>query len=90
MFIPDLPEQEHAYGAIDFVDTANAGNLTIPELSSHYDGPIEFSFVEQELEPLKAWYNINAAVGEESATISRAVPGTLLAEVLAQSCSHCA
>lgn len=63
-----------------FVDTANAGNLTIPELTSHYDGPIAVSLVEQELEPLKAWYNINVAVDEESAAITRAIPGTLLAE----------
>ena len=45
-----------------------------------YDGPIAVSLVEQELEPLKAWYNINVAVDEESAAITRAIAGTLLAE----------
>jgi len=80
LFVPDLLEQERASGTISFVDTANADALTIPELTPHYDGAIAVSLVEQELEPLKAWYHISVDVDKESPTVSRAVRGTLLAE----------
>lgn len=80
VFIPDLPEQEHATGVIRIVDTANAESLTIPELTSYYDGPIAVSQVENELEPLKAWYHISVSVDDENIAVSRALRGTLLAE----------
>ena len=80
VFIPDLPEQERAIGVISVVDTANAESLTIQELTSHYDGPIAVSQVENEFEPLKAWYHINVSVDDEDIAVSRALRGTLLAE----------
>jgi len=85
LFIPDVPEQEHTKGVISIVDTANAEHLTIPELTSHYDGPIAVNKVENNLEPLKAWYHISVKVDAESPAVSRAVRGTLLAQGEAES-----
>ena len=80
VFIPDLPEQKRASGVISVVDTANAETLTIPDLTSHYDGPIAVNKVDNELEPLKSWYHISVAVDNDSEAVSTAVRGTLLAE----------
>ncbi len=85
LFIPDVPEQSRATGVIRIVDTANAEHLTIPELTSHYDGPIAVSRVENQLQPLKSWYHISVDVDGESAAASRAVPGILLAQGEAES-----
>lgn len=79
MFVPDVPELERASGVISVVETANAENLTIPELTSYYDGPIAAAKVEDDLVPLKAWYHISVDV-EDQIEISMATRGTLLTE----------
>ena len=85
LFIPDVPEQERTTGVISIVDSANAENLTIPGLTSHYDGPIAVNSVEGDLKPLKAWYHISVAVDPETPAVSRSVHGTLLAQGQAES-----
>ncbi len=84
MFVPDIPELERASGVVSVVETANAEKLTIPELTSHYDGPIATSKVEDDLVPLKAWYNISVDV-DEHAEVSMASRGTLLTQGEAES-----
>lgn len=79
MFVPDIPEQERASGVISIVETANAESLTIPELTSVYDGPIAATNVDDSLVPLKAWYHISVEV-EEQAGVSMASRGTLLTQ----------
>lgn len=80
VFIPDVPEQGRVSGNISVVNGAHAEYLTIPELTSHYDGAIAVSNVEGDLKPLKAWYNISVAIDSTESVVTRAVPGTLLAE----------
>lgn len=85
LFIPDVPEQQRTTGVISIVDTANAQHLTIPELTSHYDGAIAVNKVDDKLEPLKAWYHISVEVNDETPAVSQAVRGTLLAQGAAES-----
>lgn len=85
VFIPDVPEQEQVTGAIAILNTANAEYLTIPELASHYDGPIAVNKVDDDLKPLKAWYNVRVDVDTIDQVVTRAVRGTLLAQGDAES-----
>lgn len=80
LFIPDVPEHDRATGVISVVETANAESLTIPELTSHYDGPIAVNQTDDELEPLNAWYHISVAVDAGGSPLPRVVRGTLLTE----------
>jgi len=84
VFIPEVPQQPRVTGVIDLVDSANAEHLTIHELTSHYDGPIAATKVNEELEPLKAWYRVNVLVKGTKA-VTRASRGTLLAQGEAES-----
>lgn len=85
LFIPDVPELDRTRGTVRIVDTANAEELTIAELTSHYDGPIAVNKNEQALEPLKAWYHVNVEVNQKSPGVARAIPGMLLARGEAES-----
>lgn len=80
VFIPELPERDRMTGTLSIVERANAEELTIPELTSHYQGPIAVSVVEDKLKPLKAWYHINVDVDSAGLGVQRAERGTLLAE----------
>ncbi len=73
LFIPDVPEYERALGVISVVDTANAESLTIPELTSHYDGPIAVNQTDDALEPLSAWYYTSVSVDRGGAAVPRVV-----------------
>ena len=84
-FIPDIPEQERVEGTISIVNAAHAETLTIPELTSHYDGSIAVNKVENDLQPLKAWYNLSVNVDSFHSMVPRAVPGLLLAQGEAES-----
>ena len=85
VFIPDVPEQERVEGTISIVNAAHAKTLTIPELTSHYDGSIAVNKVENDLQPLKAWYNLSVSVDSTDSMVARAVPGLLLARGEAES-----
>ena len=78
-FIPDVPEMERTSGIVSIVESANAKNLTLAELTSVYDGSIAAAKVEDDLVPLKAWYHISAEV-ENKSGIAMASRGTLLAQ----------
>lgn len=80
VFIPDLPEQQRTSGAISIVETTNAEHLTIADLTSHYDGPIAVSRVEEQLVPLKSWYQISMDMHAEHPSVSTVMRGTLLAQ----------
>ena len=80
VFIPELPEQQRTSGAISIVDTANAEHLTIADLTSHYDGPIAVSGVEEQLVPLKSWYQISVDMQDNNLPVSTVMRGTLLAQ----------
>ena len=81
VFIPDVPEQERMTGTIDVVDSAHALHLTIPALTSHYDGPIAVNKVDDQLQPLKAWYDIKVNVDDINTPSPEQISrGTLLAE----------
>ena len=81
IFIPDVPEQPRLFGSIDVVDTAHVLHLTIPELTSHYDGPIAVNMVDDQLQPLKAWYDIKVNVHDADAVSQdRISRGVLLAQ----------
>ncbi len=81
IFIPDVPEQPRLSGSIDVVDTAHVLHLTIPELTSHYDGPIAVNMVDDQLQPLKAWYDIKVNVHDADAVSQdRISRGVLLAQ----------
>ena len=84
VFIPEVPEQPRVVGVISLVDSANAEQLKIHELTSHYDGPIAATKIDDELEPLKAWYKVNVVVND-SQSVARATRGTLLAHGQAES-----
>lgn len=83
-FIADIPEVERASGVISVVATANADKLTIPELTSAYDGPIASSILEGQIIPLKAWYHISVDV-QNQAEVSMATRGLLLTQGEAES-----
>lgn len=80
VFIPELPERDRMTGTLSIVERANAEELTIPELTSHYQGPVAVSVVEEKFKPLKAWYHINVDVDSTGEAVERAERGTLLAE----------
>lgn len=80
VFIPDVFEQDRLTGTISIANATNAQYLTIPELTSHYDGPIAVNKVEDDLKPLKAWYNIRVNVDATDEAIERTQRGTLLAQ----------
>lgn len=81
LFVSDVLEHDHVTGVIRVVDSANADSLTIPELTSHYDGPIAVNLSADELTPLNAWYHISVDVDTGySASSTRVVRGTLLAD----------
>ena len=56
IFVPELPENDRLTGTVSVVDSANAEQITIPELTSYYDGPLAVNMVDDQLKPLKAWY----------------------------------
>lgn len=85
LFVSDVPEHDHTTGVIRIVDSANADNLTIPELTSHYDGPIAVNQTTDEFKPLNAWYHISVDMNSDHSTTSRVVRGTLLADGTAES-----
>lgn len=81
VFIPELPERDRMIGTLDIVERANAEELTIPELTSHYQGPVAVSVTDEKLKPLKAWYHIHVDVdSDEMTSIERAERGTLVAK----------
>ena len=80
VFIPELPEQDRIEGTVRIVDSANAEHLTIPELTSYYGGSVAVSQVDDQLKPLKGWYNISVDVDAKDVAVSRTERGTLLTE----------
>lgn len=80
VFVPEIPEKEHLSGVVTIVDSANAEQLTIPELTSYYDGPVAVNKVGEEFQPLKAWYHIRVDVNGDDVVVDRAERGTLLAQ----------
>jgi len=80
VFIPEMPEQDRLAGTVRVVDSANAEHLTIPELTSHYSGAVAVSKIEDQLKPLKAWYNIRVDVDAADVAVGRIERGTLLTQ----------
>ena len=85
VFIPEVLERERVKGTISLVDTANAEQLTIAELTSHYDGSIAVNQSEQDLMPLKAWYNVSVDVDGDIERVVQSQRGTLLTSGEAES-----
>ncbi len=78
VFIPEVLERERITGTISLVDAANAEQLTIAELTSHYDGSIAVNKTDHDLMPLKAWYNVSVEVNGDVESVTQSQRGTLL------------
>ena len=78
VFVPEVLELDRINGTISLVDTANAEQLTIAELTSHYDGSIAVNKTENDLKPLKAWYNVSVELDDDNQHVSQSQRGTLL------------
>lgn len=78
VFVPELPEQDRLSGTVRVVDSANAEYLTIPDLTSYYSGSVAVSKVNDQLKPLKGWYNIHVDVDAKDVAVNRIERGTLL------------
>ena len=78
-------ERDRVKGTISLVDTANAEQLKIAELTSHYDGSIAVNKTEQDLMPLKAWYNVSVKVDGDINLVTQSQRGTLLTSGEAES-----
>jgi len=85
VFIPEVLERDRVKGTISLVDTANAEQLKIAELTSHYDGSIAVNKTEQDLMPLKAWYNVSVKVDGDINLVTQSQRGTLLTSGEAES-----
>ena len=85
VFVPEVLERERIEGTISLVDAANAEQLTIAELTSHYDGSIAVTKTEQDLMPLKAWYNVSVEVDADIDRVTQSQRGTLFTSGEAES-----
>lgn len=80
LFVPDVPERQRLTGIVSVVESANASHLTIPELTSFYTGAIAVSKINDQLKPLKGWYNVHVDVNTDNVNLERSERGTLLTE----------
>lgn len=74
-FVPDLLELDVVDGRLANIADTYAERISIPALSSRFQGDIAVSETSQDLEPLGAWYGVLVELEEGAYMPKQVVPG---------------
>ena len=76
-FVPDLLELDSLDGTLVNITDTYAERISIPALSSRFQGDIAVSGTSQELEPLGTWYGVLIELGDDAYIQRRVVRGVV-------------